>query len=597
MAKLTSNEKQFLKDLIQPVQPKLRLAWLMTVFSTLIFVAQSWILASIFSHWLNQQFAGEPFDSQILWQWLPWLVLCFVLRPLFQLIRELISSKASLSVRSQLRERLLSALASLGSARSQFGSDGNISSQVIEQTDALDGYISRFSVQKKVTASTPLILLIAVATQSVLASLILFATAPLVPIFMILVGKMTAKKSAEQFTALSQLSGRFLDWVRGMTTLKRLQTTHIAEEDLAFSSEQYRRRTMDVLKIAFLNGAVLEFLSALCIALVAVYLGFGLMGVLPWDKSHVPVPYFGALFILLLTPEFYAPLRQLGMDYHAQANAEGAVQSLLPLLDKAEELDNSKELDTAKEPQADETNDNSEKSNLTSPIIQLDYQTAPTIKLIDLAIYNTIIDKQATEEQAQKQAEKKAKDKKASKGRQAKSNKEQSNKKNIAETETKPITITRTRLAPMSLTIKSGERIGLVGESGVGKSSLLQAVMGFANYQGQILVNDCDHHQLNIDEFREHIGYMAQQVALLPMTIAENLRLANAQATDEELIEALQAVELYDDLIKKLPKGIHTELGERGRGLSGGQQHRLGIAQLLLQHSNLWLLDINKSIG
>ncbi|MBE8424825.1 thiol reductant ABC exporter subunit CydD, partial [Leptospira borgpetersenii serovar Balcanica] len=207
------------------------------------------------------------------------LALCFVLRPLLNMGRELLSSRASLKVRSELRQSLLSTMATLGPNLRHFGSDGSISSQIIDQTDALDGFISRFSVQKNVTVTTPLILLIAVAWQSKFAAALLLMTAPLVPIFMILIGHLTAKKSAAQFSALSQLSGRFLDWIRGMPTLKRLRATSIAEQDLAISSEEYRRRTMDVLKIAFLNGAVLELLAALSIALVAVYLGFGLMGI------------------------------------------------------------------------------------------------------------------------------------------------------------------------------------------------------------------------------------------------------------------------------------------------------------------------------
>ncbi len=528
MAKLTSEEKQLLKDLIAPVKSKLQVAWLMSVLSTLVFVAQSWILATIFNQWLQQQFAGEPLSAEVLWQWLGWLLLCLFVRPIFGVVQQLIGSKASLSVRSQLRQRLLSALAVLGMARQEFGSDGNLSSQVIEQTDALDGYVSRFVVQKQVVASTPLILLLACAWQSPVVAGILFMTAPLVPIFMILIGNMTAKKSSEQFSALAQLSGRFLDWVRGMTTLKRLQATDIAENDLAYASESYRHRTMDVLKIAFLNGAVLEFLSALCIALVAVYLGFGLMGILPWAKEYVPVNYFGALFILLLTPEFYAPLRQLGMDYHAQAHAQGAVQSLLPILKKAESLQSLNDHDSSDVP--------------------LDYQVAPSIELNQLAIYAQATDKETGE------------------------------------------SVTRTRLSPMSLSVQAGERIGLVGESGSGKSSLMQALLGFSDYQGQILINGSDHHSVNMQAFREHIGYLAQQVALLPMSIADNLRLAKPTASDDELTAVLQAVGVYD-LIQQLPNGIDTMLGERGRGLSGGQQQRLGVAQLLLRDAKLWLLD------
>lgn len=556
MAKLSNDEKQFLNSLIRPVQPKLRIAWILMVISTLVFVFQAWILAHLFSQWLNQQFTGQPLDINVLWQWIGWLLACFILRPLLQYVRELISSKASLSVRADLRKRLMTALATLGAARSQFGSDGSISSQVIEQTDALDGFISRFSVQKQVAASTPIILLLAVASQSLLAAGILLVTAPFVPIFMILIGNMTARKSAEQFLALSQLSGRFLDWVRGMTTLKRMQATHIAEDDLDHASEQYRLRTMDVLKIAFLNGAVLEFLAALCIALVAVYLGFGLMGILPWDKGHVPVQYFGALFILLLTPEFYLPLRQLGADYHAQSQAEGAVQSLLPLLKKADEL--------AQTQQHNQTQD--------QPI---DYQVSPTIALTDLAIYSTVLPETNLPEPKNL----------------ANENAKKSNKKiKRKNKKTNPKPIIRTRLAPISFAIKSGERIALVGESGSGKSSLIQALMGFANYEGLITINDVDHQQIDIQNFRQHIGYLAQQVALLPMSIADNLRLANPAASDDELIEVLKAVDLYE-LIKRLPDGINTQLGERGRGLSGGQQQRLGLAQLLLRDSQLWLLD------
>lgn len=554
MAKLTNQEKQFLKTLIKPVQPTLKLAWLLMLVSTLVFIAQAWILATIFSEWLNSQFTNTPLNTNILWQWLPWLVACFAIRPLLQFVRENISNKASLNIRTKLRKRLLTSLETLGSARSQFGSDGSISSQVIEQTDALDGYISRFSVQKQVAGTTPLILLIAVAWQSPLAAGILLLTAPLVPIFMILIGNMTAQKSAKQFMALSQLSGRFLDWVRGMTTLKRLQTTHIAEHDLANASEDYRRRTMDVLKLAFLNGAVLEFLSALCIALVAVYLGFGLMGILPWDKNNVPVAYFGALYILILTPEFYAPLRQLGVDYHAQAQAEGAVQSLLPILNKAEELQEAQNIQK-NEQDTSQTADTKNKQ-------LIDWQTsaAPSIDIRELAIYHQVTDIEANASEDSDAVENEANQ------------------------------IIRTRLAPISFNIQSGKRVALVGESGSGKSSLIQAIMGFANYEGSLNINAVNHKNINLDEFRAHIGYLAQTVALLPMSIADNLRLANPTASDDELITVLKDVELYE-LIKRLPNGINTLLGERGRGLSGGQQQRLGLAQLLLRDSKLWLLD------
>lgn len=547
MATLSTAEKSFLKQLVNTVRRPLNLAWLLTILSTLLFVAQAWLLANIFSLWLTNYFDKVPLSTGVNLMWFGALAACFILRPLLNMGRELLSARASLQVRTALRQSLLTTMAHLGPNLRHFGSDGSISSQIIDQTDALDGFISRFSVQKNVTVTTPLILLIAVAWQSKFAAALLLMTAPLVPIFMILIGHLTAKKSAAQFGALSQLSGRFLDWIRGMPTLKRLQATSIAEQDLAISSEDYRRRTMDVLKIAFLNGAVLELLAALSIALVAVYLGFGLMGILPWDKGHVPVGYFGALFILLLAPEFYVPLRQLGADYHAKAEAEGAVQSLLPIISAAQSSIDSV-LDTAPTT-----------TNSSSPV---DLSQAFGLILNELSIRTAITDPDSDNEPESSDSE--------------------------AQTY-------RTRLAPISFTLQPAQRVALVGDSGSGKSSLLQAIMGFVDYQGQIEISlangqNIDIKQVPAPQLIQHIGYLAQQVALMPLTIAQNLRLANPEASDQQLIEVLEEVELWS-LIKRLPQGLHTQLGDRGQGLSGGQQQRLGIAQLLLRQDSLWLLD------
>ena len=583
MATLSTAEKSFLKQLVNTVRRPLSLAWLLTVISTLIFVWQAWLLASLFSLWLTNYFNKIPLSTGIDSAWFIGLALCFVLRPLLNMGRELLSSRASLKVRSELRQSLLSTMATLGPNLRHFGSDGSISSQIIDQTDALDGFISRFSVQKNVTVTTPLILLIAVAWQSKFAAALLLMTAPLVPIFMILIGHLTAKKSAAQFSALSQLSGRFLDWIRGMPTLKRLQATSIAEQDLAISSEEYRRRTMDVLKIAFLNGAVLELLAALSIALVAVYLGFGLMGILPWDKGHVPVAYFGALFILLLAPEFYVPLRQLGADYHAKAEAEGAVQSLLPII-KAAQLSKGDSVDTFK---VDYEKDTSPEDLSQAPV---DLSQAFGLTITNVSIHtpiisgDSIISDNSTEKHQSLAAD----------GSNIEGSNIEGSDAQAADSLAKAVTY-RTRLAPVSFELQPAERIALTGDSGSGKSSLLQAIMGFVDYQGTIQITLANSERIDIkqlpqQQLRQHMGYLAQQVALMPLTIAENLRLANPNATDQQLIDALKEVELWQ-LIERLPQGINTQLGDRGQGLSGGQQQRLGIAQLLLRNDSLWLLD------
>ena len=487
------------------------IAWGLSVVSTLILILQSWLIAVIFADWLTQITHHRP-ATDVFFNYLPWLMGCLLLRPLLHFCKDQLALDAGLQVASILRKTLVEKLAQVGAARYQYGSDGGLASMVIEQCDALTGYVSRFYLQRLIVVSTPIMLLVAAATQSWIATLILLLTAPLVPVFMVLIGHATARKSRQQFAAMAQLSGRFLDWLRGTATLQRLYAVGHASQDIDASAEAYRMRTMSVLKIAFLNTAALELLAALSIALLAVYLGFGLIGILPWQKNMVPVPYQSALFLLLLAPEFYAPLRQLGADYHVKAQAEGAIAELSPLL--------------AFQP-AEKT-----KANhflLTTP---------PAIDADNIWV-----------------------------------NHQQ-----------------RTRLTPLSFAIAAGERLAIVGQSGSGKSTLLQIFLGFCAYQGDIFIDNQNFNTINSTQFRHQIAYLSQQTMLLPMSIADNLRLPDPTASDDKLWQILAQVGLKP-LIKALPNQLDTQLGERGSGLSGGQQRRLAIAQLLLQDAHLWLLD------
>ena len=507
----TSAVNQTLRHYAAMAKRPIYMAWGLSVVSTLVLIVQSWLIAVIFADWLTQITHHRP-ATDVFFDYLPWLLGCLLLRPLLHFCKDQLALDAGLQVASILRKTLVEKLAQVGAARHQYGSDGGLASMVIEQCDALTGYVSRFYLQRLIVVTTPIMLLVAAATQSWIATLILLLTAPLVPVFMVLIGHATARKSRQQFAAMAQLSGRFLDWLRGTATLQRLDAVGHASQDIDASAEAYRMRTMSVLKIAFLNTAALELLAALSIALLAVYLGFGLIGILPWQKNTVPVPYQSALFLLLLAPEFYAPLRQLGADYHVKAQAEGAIAELSPLL-------------------AFQPAENTKANHflLTAP---------PAIDANNIWV-----------------------------------NHQQ-----------------RIRLAPLSFAIAAGERLAIVGQSGSGKSTLLQIFLGFCAYQGDIFIDNQNFNTINSTQFRHQIAYLSQQTMLLPMSIADNLRLPNPTASDDKLWQILAQVGLKP-LIKALPNQLETQLGERGSGLSGGQQRRLAIAQLLLQDAQLWLLD------
>lgn len=319
----TSRQQSLLQQWLRPYRSQLSLSALLAALSVPLLIAQLWWLADIAASLLQRQPA--PLSS-----WFGFAAL-FLLRQLLLSAKELLAQQVSRELRRDLRQQLLQKLALLGPARQRFGADGSLSTLLTEQVDALDGYISRYWPQLVQVVVAPLLIAATVAWHSRFAAALLLCTAPLVPLFMVLVGREASKASQQQLNVISRMGGRLYIFLQGLPLLKRLNATEVAQAHLAGAAGQYQKSTMRVLRLAFLSTAVLEFFTSLSIALVALYLGLGLLGELPWLKQQVPVGYQSALFILLLAPEFYQPLRQLGNDYHAKAQAQAATLNLTPL--------------------------------------------------------------------------------------------------------------------------------------------------------------------------------------------------------------------------------------------------------------------------
>lgn len=282
------------------------------------------LLARIIAAWVG----GEMPPVWALWFAVPVLVL---LRSVFQAGKDWAGAHAGLAVRQQLRARLLTQLAELGPLRAGIGNDGQLSTIVLEQVDALDEYYARYRPQTQLAAFIPIMIALAVAPRSWLAAVILLVTAPLIPLFMVLVGRGAAAASERQVVALGVLGGRFLDLLRGAPTLRLLGRGDTGGRWIEHASEEYRKRTMGVLRLAFLSSAVLELFASVAIAMVALYLGLSLLGWFNWGHYGQSMWLENALFILMLAPEYYMPLRQLGAEYHARAQAIGATQAIQQL--------------------------------------------------------------------------------------------------------------------------------------------------------------------------------------------------------------------------------------------------------------------------
>ncbi|MGM0913582.1 MAG: thiol reductant ABC exporter subunit CydD [Pseudomonadota bacterium] len=253
-------------------------------------------------------------------------------RSLALFAQERLGVAASLALRHRVRAELLDHLARLGPAGLAARHSASLASQLVEQVEALDGYVARYRPQRLLAVIQPLLVLTAVAWLDWLAALFLVLSAPLIPLFMALVGMGAERLNREQFEAVSRLSGHFIDRVRAVSTLQLFGRTREATDEVHAAADDYRRRSLRTLRVAFLSSAVLEFFASVAIAVVAIYVGFGLLGYIGYGPSPELTLYSG-LLVLLLAPEFFQPLRVLSQHYHDRAAALGAADGLVALLD------------------------------------------------------------------------------------------------------------------------------------------------------------------------------------------------------------------------------------------------------------------------
>lgn len=261
------------------------------------------------------------------------LVGSVLLRAAFQWGHETLSLDASLRIRQRARAQLLDKLSALGPVWLTSQHSGSLATQVVEHIDTLEGYFARFYPQLRIVFCLPLLILAVAGWLDYLVALFLLLSAPLIPLFMALVGMGAERLNRDQFVAVSRLSAHFIDRVRGMTTLQLFGRTSAAQQDVWYATDGYRRLSMRTLRLAFLSSAVLEFFSSVAIAVVAMYVGFGLLGYIEYGPS-TSLTLFSGLAVLLLAPEFFQPLRTLSQHYHDRAAALGAAESVVNILNQ-----------------------------------------------------------------------------------------------------------------------------------------------------------------------------------------------------------------------------------------------------------------------
>jgi len=294
---------------------------LVGLVQTLSIIATAWFATAIIVEVVDGSTLAELGPDFALF------ALSIVVRATSVWLLDVLAARGAVVVKSQLRVRVVAAVSKLGPAWLAGRSSGRLTTIVSTGLDALDGYFSKYLPQLILTAIATPILLLVLLTQDFWTAVIVAITLPIIPLFMVLIGWATQAVQRKQWSALTALAGGFLEVVDGLSTLTIFGRQHRQAKRIEAVTDDYRTRTMAVLRVSFISGFVLELAGSLSVALVAVSIGVRLV--------TGELPLVVGLFVLLLTPEAYLPLRQVGAQFHAAADGVAAADDVFEILDSA----------------------------------------------------------------------------------------------------------------------------------------------------------------------------------------------------------------------------------------------------------------------
>ncbi|MET7400987.1 thiol reductant ABC exporter subunit CydD [Dactylosporangium sp. NPDC005572] len=514
---------------------------------------------------------------------LAWLAAVVAARAAVAWAQEVAAARSAAAVKRQLRARLFAHVVALGPGARR---SGDVVTLATRGLDALDAYFARYLPQLVLATLVPVIVLARIAPADLVAAGTIAVTLPLIPVFMILVGRHTEAANRRQFRLLARLSHHFLDVVAGLPTLRVFGRARRQAAIVAEISTQQRRVTMRTLRVAFLSSLVLELLATLSVALVAVGIGLRLV-----DGE---LSLATALLVLILAPEAYLPLRQVGANYHASAEGLAAATEAFELLETPPPASGTPPVDEGASAAA------STAAVLGAPVSGVAVSGGAPVGAVGVIRFEGAVVRHE--------------------GRADPS------------------------LPSFTAEVRPGELVALTGPSGCGKSTALAVLLGFAPLaEGRVLVGAAptpgrapggdldpatwaplasgggldpatwaplasgggldpatwaplasgggtDLATLDLTAWRRQIAWLPQRPWLGAGTIAEAIRLGAPDAPDTA-VRAAAARAGALGFIEALPAGFATLLGDGGAGLSAGQRQRVALARVFLRDAPLVLLD------
>ncbi len=448
------------------------------------------------------------------------LALVFVARAVIAWGSEMLAVRASARAKEELRDATVRKVLATGPYGRAGSAPGEVATLVTRGIDGLDGYFARYLPQLVLAVIVPCAILLTLAGQDLLSALIVAVTIPLIPVFMILIGLYTKGQVERQWRTLAAVSTHVLDLIEGLPTLKIFGRAKEQAAAIRAMGDDYRSATVAVLRVSFLSSLTLELLATLSIALVAVSVGLRL--------AEGQLTYATALFVLLLAPEAYLPLRLVGQHFHAAAEGVDAADRVFTILEPESELE------------------------VVSP-----GGAARVPEYLALRVSDASVRFDGRTDRA---------------------------------------------LEPVSFEAVAGSVTALVGASGGGKTTLINAIMGFIPLTSgsmSVIASGgavADLSDLDRRAWLSTVGWVPQRSRLIDSTAGSRttiegaIRLGAPHCGDDEVWAALRAAGIAEE-VDGLPAGLRTEIQSGATGLSAGQLQRIALARALVRRPRLLLLD------